>query len=143
MRDAATGATTAEGLVRAIVTAHLDWVLANRAEARFMYQALSFELAGSARRQVDRAKAELAAPMLERLSARVESGELPSWPPLGLETVLLGPSHQACRYLLAGRAVDLGWMRRMLPSIAWRSLSPERSSRSATPRRPARAKRRE
>jgi len=130
---AAAQATTAEGLVHAIVTAHLDWVLANRAEARFLYQALALELAGTSRRQIERTKAKLRTPTMERLSAWTERGELPAWPPHALETVLLGPSHQACRYLLAGGAVDMDWMCRTLPSIAWRSVTPAAPSPATRP----------
>jgi len=38
-------AKTAEATVRALVAAHLDWVLANPDEARVMYQAMTLELA--------------------------------------------------------------------------------------------------
>jgi hypothetical protein len=135
---AATGPITAEALVHALVTAHLDWVLANRSGARFMYQALSLELAGPARKQLGRLKAELKVPLRERL-VMLGVQELAAWPPSMLEAAVFGPSHQACRWLLMGGPVDEAWIRRELPAIAWRSVGgvSRESARARAPRRPA------
>ncbi|MPZ82818.1 MAG: TetR family transcriptional regulator [Actinophytocola sp.] len=113
-----TEAATAEAAVRALVDGHLEWVVAHPDEARFMYQAMAVELAGDSRAAVLAAKDAVKRPLFDRL-ARFD---LPAWPPLTLEFVLLGPTHEACRRYLAGEDVDLGWMRMNLPELAWRSI---------------------
>jgi AcrR family transcriptional regulator len=117
-RVAAAG-TGAEA-VHALVDGHLEWVLAHPDEARFMYQAMAVELAGDSRAAVLEIKDDLKRPLLDQL-ARF-AGELPAWPPLAMEFVLLGPAHEACRRHLAGEDVDLAWARATLPDIARRSL---------------------
>lgn len=114
-----TAAGTAEAAVRALVDGHLEWVIAHPDEARFMYQAMAVELAGDSRTAVRTAKDGLKRPLFDQL-ARFD---LPVWPPLSLEFVLLGPTHEACRRYFAGDDVDLGWMRTHLPQLAWRSVS--------------------
>jgi AcrR family transcriptional regulator len=111
-------ADTAESAVRALVDGHLEWVVAHPDEARFMYQAMAVELAGDSRATVLAAKDGFKRPLHDQL-ARFD---LPPWPPLTLEFVLLGPAHEACRRYFAGADVDLDWMRRHLPDLAWRSL---------------------
>ena len=66
------------------------------------------------------AKDELKRPLFESL-ARF-AGDLPRWPPLTTEFVLLGPAHEACRRYFAGADVDLAWLRAHLPGLAWRAL---------------------
>lgn len=112
-------ADTAEAAVRTLVDAHLEWVQQNEDDARFMYQAMATELAGETRAEVLAAKDELKRPLLAAL-ARFD---LPPWPPLTVEFVLLGPAHEACRRYFAGADVDLAWMRAHLPALAWRSLN--------------------
>jgi hypothetical protein len=58
----------------------------------------------------------------------IAEGKLPPWPPLLLDVVLLGPSHEACRRFLAGAPLDPEWMRTTLPSLAWQSVKPRKGS---------------
>jgi AcrR family transcriptional regulator len=113
-------AATAEEAVHALVDGHLEWVAANEDDARFMYQAMATELAGETRAAVLAAKDELKRPLFATL-ARF-AADLPPWPQLTTEFVLLGPAHEACRRYFAGEDVDLGWLRTHLPDLAWRSL---------------------
>jgi hypothetical protein len=108
--------------VRALVDGHLEWVTAHQDEARFMYQAMAVELAGDGRATVLEAKGDFKRPLFDHLARFAEAGELPAWPPLTLEFVLLGPTHEACRRYFAGEDVDLGWMRANLPALAWQSI---------------------
>jgi AcrR family transcriptional regulator len=117
-------ASTAEETVRALVDSLLEWVLAHRDEARFMYQAMALELGGERHRKLLEAKAELQAPIFARLGELSQAGELPAWPPAVLQSMLLGAAHDACRHHLAGGDMDLDWMRATLPDAAWRSLQP-------------------
>lgn len=109
-------AGSAAQAVHALVDGHLEWVAAHPDEARFMYQAMSVELAGDSRAAVLAAKEEFKRPLFERL-ARFD---LPAWPPLTIEFVLLGPAHEACRHYFAGEDVDFGWLRAHLPELATR-----------------------
>jgi AcrR family transcriptional regulator len=117
-----TAARTARGAVEALVLAHLEWVFAHRDEARFMYQALALELRADTARALTARKAQLLAPIADALGAFVASGELPDWPPLTFDVVLLGQSHEACRRWLGGAPLDPAWMRQALPRMAWESL---------------------
>lgn len=114
-------ATTAEEAVRALVDGHLEWVQQNQDEAGFMYQAMASELAGDTSAELLAAKDELKRPLLESLSRFAD--DLPPWPPLTMEFVLLGPAHEACRRYCGGADVDLAWLRDHLPGLAWRSLN--------------------
>lgn len=119
LSDAALAEKTPEAVVRAIVGAHLDWVVSRRDEARFMYQALSLELAGSRRRDIARLKAELKRQMFAHLDELV-GGSLSKLPPFAVELFILGPTHHACRgYLSSGAAVDLEWARSALADHAF------------------------
>jgi AcrR family transcriptional regulator len=118
---------TAKGLVVAIVDAHLEWILDNPDEGRFLYQATALELAPGASAALQRRKAELLAPVVTRLTPFVESGELPRWPTPIFDIVLLGPSHEACRRFLAGAPLDPTWMRHELPRLAWGLVSARRA----------------
>jgi AcrR family transcriptional regulator len=114
-------ATTGEDAVRALVDSYLEWALANRDEARFMYQAMALEL-GEDRQPLLQAKGELYQPLLDHLATFTKQGQLPDWPPQALLVVLLGPSHDACRRLLSGAKLDTRWMRETLPQLAWRAV---------------------
>lgn len=115
-------ARSAEAAVTALVGAHLEWVLANRAEARVMYQAMSLEASAEVTSRLARRKAELLAPLAARLGRFVADGSLPPWPPPLLDVVILGSTHEACRRFLAGAAIDPAWMAQALPRLAWESL---------------------
>jgi AcrR family transcriptional regulator len=122
---------TAEGAVRALVDAHIDWIARHPAEGRFMYQAMTLEgrgLRDASRRQLTAAKSRSLEPILGHLRPFVERGELPDWPTNVLDVVLLGPAHEALRRWLAG-AEDLVKLRARRRSRAI-------SSRCSTPRPP-------
>lgn len=59
---------------------------------------------------------------MARVAHFIERGELPRWPPVLLDVVVLGVSHEACRRYLGGAAIEPEWMLRTLPRLAWRSL---------------------
>ena len=118
-------ARTAEATVTALVDGHLEWVLGHRDEARFMYQATALELGKDNAASLAARKAELLAPVVQHLKPFLASGALPRWSPLLFDVVLLGPSHEACRRLLAGAELDPAWMRRELPRLAWRCVGAE------------------
>lgn len=127
-----TAASTAELAVRALVASHVDWVLAHRIEARFMYQAMSLELGSEIQGPLQARKAELNAPIVRHVAPFIAAGALPRWSPLQFEILLLGPAHEACRRVVAGVALDERWLREKLPDIAWRSIKPDSKPRSAT-----------
>jgi AcrR family transcriptional regulator len=118
------GATrTARTAVMALVQGHLEWVLANRREARFMYQATAIEHDEAARNALMLKKTAMLAPIVTHLAPFIASRELPPWSPPHFDIVILGPSHEACRRLLAGADLDVVWIRDNLPKLAWRSVS--------------------
>ncbi|MEZ4446107.1 MAG: TetR/AcrR family transcriptional regulator [Polyangiaceae bacterium] len=108
--------------VERLVASHIDWVMANPDEARFMYQAMSLELGSQVTAELQAEKARLLAPIARHLQPFIEAGELPAWPPLLFDVVLMGATHEACRRYLAGAPLDTGWMRATLPRLAWNSL---------------------
>jgi AcrR family transcriptional regulator len=115
---------TARGAVLALVGGHIEWILAHRKEGRFMYQATAIEydaeLAGALAAQ----KAKLLQPLLAHLAPFMRDGSLPSWSTQAFDIVVLGQSHEALRRSLAGADVDIAWVQKQLPLIAWRSIDP-------------------
>ena len=112
-------ARTARSAVVALVNAHLSWVFANPAEARFMYQALALELDGGQREQLRAMKERLKAELTAHL---VQLGVLPDRRGADgmIDIVLLGVTHQACRaWLSAPKSMDVRWMKWTLPRLAW------------------------
>lgn len=123
-------AKTAEATVLALVDSHLEWVLAHRDEARFMYQAMALELGADTAKALGARKAELLEPVVSHLHPFIVSGALPRWSPVLFDVVLLGPSHEACRRYLAGAELDPAWMRSNFPRLAWRCVAPEKKGRT-------------
>lgn len=118
-------ARTARSAVERLVHGHVDWVMAHRDEARFMYQALAVELSPPMARALSARKAELLAPIAATLGRFVARGELPDWPPLTFDVVVLGQSHEACRRWLGGAPLEVKWLREALPKLAWASVQGE------------------
>jgi AcrR family transcriptional regulator len=112
-----------DAAVRALVDGHLQWVLAHEDEARFMYQAMALELAKTQREELAEMKARLTVPVIEHLASLAGEGAFPAWPASTLEFIVLGPAHEASRRYLAGGPVDLAGLRRLLPDVAWESVS--------------------
>ena len=112
-----------EAAVRALVDGHLQWVLGQEDEARFMYQAMALELARTEREELAELKARLAVPVMRHLASMASEGALLAWPASTVEFIILGPAHEACRRYLAGAPVDLAGLRGLLPDVAWRSVS--------------------
>jgi len=112
-----------EAAVRALVDGHLQWVLGQEDEARFMYQAMALELARTEREELAELKARLAVPVMEHLASLAVRGGWPPWPASTLEFIVLGPAHEACRRYLAGAPVDLTGLRQLLADVAWESVS--------------------
>jgi AcrR family transcriptional regulator len=115
-------ARCAEEAVVALVDGHLEWAFSHRDEARFLYQATALEFEPGAGAELQARKAEALAPVVEKLSRFVAAGELPPWPTIAFDVVVLGPSHEACRRALAGAPLDPAWLRATLPRLAWRSV---------------------
>ncbi|HEX8701814.1 MAG TPA: TetR/AcrR family transcriptional regulator [Myxococcaceae bacterium] len=126
LAERVTAARTAEASVVALVDGHLEWILSHPDEGRFMYQAMSLELGADAAETLQARKAELLLPIVLHMGRFITEGTLPPWPPLLLDVVLLGPSHEACRRFLAGAPIDPQWMRTTLPQLAWQSVKPRR-----------------
>lgn len=133
-------ARTPRGAVEALVLGHLEWVFAHRDEARFMYQAMSLELRADTAQALAARKGELLAPIAAALAVFVERAQLPAWPPLQFDVVLLGQSHEACRRWLGGAALSQTWMRAELPRMAWAAVRsvPRAEGRVAVNRRRSR-----
>ncbi len=117
---------TAEGAVRALVDAHIEWIAAHPIEGRFMYQAMIIERGGlrsEARQQLAAAKERALEPVVAHFLPLLECGELPRWSPNLLDVVLLGVAHEALRRWLAG-ATELSpdRLRKLLPALAWKSI---------------------
>ena len=120
------GATrSARTAVYALVEGHLDWVLSQPREARFMYQATAIEHDPIAREVLMTKKAQMLAPLVAHFAPFVASRELPPWSPTILDIVVLGPTHEACRRMLAGATIDVEWVRKNFPKLAWRCVSTE------------------
>jgi AcrR family transcriptional regulator len=115
--------TSPDAAIRAVVDGHWEWVLGHEDEARFMYGAMALELDTAQREELAELKARLALPVTEHLASLAGGGALPAWPPSTLEFIVLGPTHEACRRYLAGAPVDLAELRRLLPDVAWKSVS--------------------
>jgi AcrR family transcriptional regulator len=112
-----------DAAIRALVDGQLQWVLGHEDEARFMYGAMALELAETEREGLAELKAKLAVPVMEHLASLAVKGAWPRWPASTLEFIVLGPAHEACRRYLAGAPVDLAGLRRLLPDVAWESVS--------------------
>jgi AcrR family transcriptional regulator len=121
-REVITTRTAAEA-IRALVRGHLDWCLAHRDEARFMYQATALEHDRKLASTLQRRKGKLLSELVGHIAPFVSRGELPRWKVNELDMVVLGPSHEALRRLFAGADLDVAWLRRTLPVVAWRSVA--------------------
>jgi AcrR family transcriptional regulator len=121
-----------DAAVRALVDGHMEWVLGHEDEARFMYGAMALELATGGREELTELKARLTVPVIKHLASLAGEGALPAWPASTLEFIVLGPAHEACRRYLAGAPVDLAGLRRLLPDVAWESVSAFASTRMGT-----------
>jgi AcrR family transcriptional regulator len=119
-------ARTAKQTVQVLVESHIEWILEHPAEGQFMYQATSLEIAPGARDEIQRRKAELLAPLEDHIAPFVRRGLLPRWSVLQFDVVLLGSTHEACRRYLAGAPLDVVWMKRELPQLAWGAVSRRR-----------------
>ncbi|MBL8742755.1 MAG: TetR family transcriptional regulator [Myxococcales bacterium] len=113
---------TARGAVMALVDGHIEWILAQPKEGRFMYQATAIELDAALSESLAARKAHMLEPLLAHLAPFMRDGSLPRWSTQALDIVVLGPAHEALRRALAGGNVDMLWMRRQLPLLAWRCL---------------------
>jgi len=120
--DRVRGKRSARVAVEALVRGHLDWVFAHRPEAHVMYQAVALQYPAAIQRRLVASKQASIAPLLAELEPFVRARELPPWPPALLDLVIVGASHEACRRVLSGAAIDPEWLRKTLPALAWRSL---------------------
>lgn len=118
---------TARGAVRALVDAHMQWVLEHPSDGRFMYQAMTLDVGGldaAARERLQASKQRGLQPIHAHMQPFIERDEIPAWPPILLDVVLLGPAHESLRRWLAGATeLDPAHLRKRLPELAWRSIS--------------------
>lgn len=117
------GKRTARAAVEALVRAHLDWVFDNRREAHVMYQAVGLQYPPALQRRIVASKSASIAPLLACFEPFLRARTLPPWPVEILDVVLIGASHEACRRVLMGSDLDVAWLRKTLPALAWRSLA--------------------
>jgi AcrR family transcriptional regulator len=117
-----TTATSARACVETLVDAHIEWVLANRVEARVMYELMTLQMSKRIATPLAKRKAALLAPVVAHFAPFIAKGKLPPWSPLLFDVVLLGVAHECCRRFLGGAPLDAKWMRAELPKLAWRSL---------------------
>ncbi len=115
---------TARGAVLALVDGHIEWILAHAKEGRFMYQATAIEYDAALAGALAARKAELLSPLLAHLAPFMRDGSLPAWSTQAFDIVVLGPSHEALRRALAGGDIDMAWLQKQLPLLAWRSIAP-------------------
>jgi AcrR family transcriptional regulator len=140
LANAVNQASTLEDVVRNAVKGLLAWTFANPDEARFMYQAFAMELAGPERRKLEEAKHGQREVFYDAVWQWIEETVLGTWRPLELSVLLLGATHQACRFYLTGQPIDPAWMRATLPEMAWQAVksviaqSRRRPRRAAAPR---------
>jgi AcrR family transcriptional regulator len=117
---------TAQGAVRALVEAHIDWIVQHPEEGRFMYQATMLDgnnLRTAARERLMAAKAVGLAPTVAHFARFIERGELPAYSPQQLDVLLLGVAHEALRRWLAGsNDFDPKRLRKLLPTLAWKTI---------------------
>lgn len=138
-------ARTARGAVIALVDGHIEWVAAHPDDGRFMYQAMTLEvgaLGEASRAALTTEKARLLQPLEAHLGAFIARGELPPWPSILLDVVILGAAHEALRRWLGGATeLEPAALRALLPGLAWRSVrrSPRRQSGRAAGRGASRA----
>lgn len=118
-----TKTTTAQAAVTTLVSTHLAWVFAHEAEAFTMYQLTSIELGPQTQQAVAAHKVGLYAPLVAHLTPFMARGELPAWPPLLFDVVVMGPTHESCRRYLAGAPLEQAWMTSTLPALAWSTVS--------------------
>jgi AcrR family transcriptional regulator len=126
LAERVTPTKTAKTCVEALVLGHLDWVLANRVEAKVMYELMTLEMSAKVQKPLARKKAALLAPVVEHFGGFIAAGKLPAWSPLELDLVLLGVAHESCRRFLGGAPITVEWMRTELPRLAWQSVATAR-----------------
>lgn len=97
--------SASDGLAR-LVRGHIDWVVANRAQARFLFEQVRSEWLASVRTDQE-ARNRSFSQAIERWRApHVRTGQLRALPPELFFTQLIGPAQQLCRAWLSGRSTE-------------------------------------
>ncbi|MCA9647189.1 MAG: TetR/AcrR family transcriptional regulator [Polyangiaceae bacterium] len=123
LRAALEGVSTARAAVHALTHAYLSWVFQNREEATFVYQMTSLEMPEDQREPFLAFKAELYAPIVERLSPFILKGELPNLPPQLYDVIVLGPAHEAGRRWTGDAPyLEQAWLLQHVPEVAWNTV---------------------
>ncbi|MBB4817727.1 AcrR family transcriptional regulator [Pseudomonas alcaligenes] len=116
-------AADAEACVKLLVTAYIDWVVANPDWARFVLHSRSRVEAGEVGEQLREANREHHARILAALQAHREVGALRALPEDCFASVVIGPTHDFARNWLAGRTrSSLADCRDLLAQVAWESV---------------------
>ena len=97
-------AQDAEGGVRALVTGYLDWVVAQPAQARFLFQARGAVVAGTRTPDLAEAAHGRNQAMLAWFEPHRRSGALRDLPCELMPSLVMGPAQSYCRAWLSGAA---------------------------------------
>ncbi|MGE0325684.1 MAG: TetR/AcrR family transcriptional regulator [Polyangiaceae bacterium] len=123
LRASLEGVSTARAAVHALTHAYLTWVFQNREEATFVYQMTALEMPEDQREPFLAFKAELYAPIVERLSPFIQKGELPNLPPQLYDVIVLGPAHEAGRRWTGDAPyLERTWLLEHVPEVAWNTV---------------------
>jgi AcrR family transcriptional regulator len=113
----------AEATVRALVGHHLRWIERNRLLATFLLSRRETELGAATVERMATLNRDFMPRAFAWFEREVEAGALRALPRALLEPILLGPSQELARHLLAGR-VRISWRRAEteLAEAAWQAL---------------------
>jgi len=119
--DASQGA---QGGVRALVTGYLDWVMAEPARARFLFQARSPVAAGPRAAELAQAAQQRNAALLAWFGPQRAAGALRSLPCELMPSLVMGPVQSYCRAWLSDPAAlpPPSTYREELADAAWRAV---------------------
>lgn len=114
----------AEGGVRALVTGYLDWVMAQPARARFLFQARSPVAAGPRAAELAQAAQQRNAALLAWFGPHRAAGRLRSLPCELMPSLVMGPVQSYCRAWLSDPLAlpPPSTYREELADAAWRAV---------------------
>lgn len=116
-------ADTLEGVVSALVSGYVDWVVQNPEWARFQFQARASVAKGPHRQELADRNARQLQGLKEKLRAIDTKGFKITLPFELLPSLIIGPSENYCRAWLSGRVqTSPKEFRGQLATAAWRSI---------------------
>ncbi len=118
-----TGARTARGLIRGIVTHSLDWMMTHPDWAQFLFEMRRTEGVAAAEADIRRETSAFFTQLSARVERHVKRGEIRNLPMEVMSALLVGPAQEIMRHWLrAGVPKDVNSIRDELADAAWRSL---------------------